>query len=87
MAAVGESVEVLLDSGIRHGSDVVKALALGARAVLLGRPVVWGLAIAGEAGVLHVLELLRSQLVRTMCLLGCTSVAQVDPGWLWERRG
>jgi L-lactate dehydrogenase (cytochrome) len=86
VAAVGDSVDVLFDSGVRRGGDVVKALALGAKAVLVGRPVVWGLAIAGEAGVDHVLELLRSQLVRTMCLLGCASVAELDASWLWETR-
>ncbi|WP_336203869.1 alpha-hydroxy acid oxidase [Nonomuraea sp. LPB2021202275-12-8] len=83
VAAVGGRAAVLLDSGVRRGGDVVKALALGARAVLVGRPVVWGLAIAGEAGVAHVLELLRSQIIRTMCLMGCPSVAALDPGWLW----
>lgn len=84
VAAVGASVDVLFDSGVRRGGDVVKALALGAKAVLVGRPVVWGLAIAGEAGVDHVLELFRAQLVRTMCLLGCASVAELDASWLWE---
>jgi isopentenyl diphosphate isomerase/L-lactate dehydrogenase-like FMN-dependent dehydrogenase len=52
--------------------------------VLVGRPVVWGLAVAGEAGVDHVLELFRSQLIRTMCLLGCASVADLDASWLWD---
>ncbi len=85
VAAVGDSAQVLLDGGVRRGADVVKALALGARAVLLGRPVVWGLAVAGEAGVVHVLELLRSELMRTMSLLGCPSVTGLDPGWLWDR--
>jgi isopentenyl diphosphate isomerase/L-lactate dehydrogenase-like FMN-dependent dehydrogenase len=84
VAAIGDSAEVLFDSGVRRGGDVVKALALGAKAVLVGRPAVWGLAVAGEAGVAHVLETLRSQMIRTMSLLGCPSVAQLDPGWLWE---
>lgn len=84
VAAVGDSVDVLFDSGVRRGGDVVKALALGAKAVLVGRPVVWGLAVGGEAGVDHVLDLLRAQLVRTMCLLGCASVTQLDASWLWE---
>ncbi|MFZ0342344.1 MAG: alpha-hydroxy-acid oxidizing protein, partial [Gaiellaceae bacterium] len=59
--------------GIRRGTDVAKALALGARAVLVGRAPVFGLAAAGEDGVRHVLELLRDELALTMCLLGCTS--------------
>jgi isopentenyl diphosphate isomerase/L-lactate dehydrogenase-like FMN-dependent dehydrogenase len=84
VTAVGGAVDVLFDSGVRRGGDVVKALALGAKAVLVGRPVVWGLAIAGEAGVDHVLELFRSQLIRTMCLLGCASVAELNDSWLWD---
>jgi L-lactate dehydrogenase (cytochrome) len=76
--AVGARTEVLLDSGVRRGSDVVKALALGARAVLLGRPYLWGLACGGEAGVEHVLRLLRTEIVRTLKLLGCASVDELD---------
>jgi isopentenyl diphosphate isomerase/L-lactate dehydrogenase-like FMN-dependent dehydrogenase len=71
--AIGGRVEVYLDGGIRRGSDVAKALALGARAVLAGRAPVFGLAAAGEDGVRHVLELLRDELALTLCLLGCTS--------------
>jgi isopentenyl diphosphate isomerase/L-lactate dehydrogenase-like FMN-dependent dehydrogenase len=71
-AAAGR-VEVYLDGGIRRGTDVAKALALGARAVLAGRAPVFGLAAAGEDGVRHVLELVRDELALTMCLLGCTS--------------
>lgn len=85
--AVGDSVEVLLDSGIRRGGDVLKALALGAKAVLVGRPVVWGLAIGGEAGVVHVLEQLRSQIIRNMVLMGCRSVDELGTDWLWEKGG
>jgi isopentenyl diphosphate isomerase/L-lactate dehydrogenase-like FMN-dependent dehydrogenase len=69
--AVGEQVEVLMDGGIRRGTDVAIALALGARAVLVGRAVTWGLAVGGEAGVRHVLELLRDELVLALALLGC----------------
>ena len=75
--AVGERAEVLLDSGVRRGVDVLRALALGARAVLLGRPVVYALAVDGEDGVLHVLELLREEIDLGLRLLGCTSPAEV----------
>ena len=71
--AVGDRIEVLLDGGIRRGADVAIALALGAKAVLVGRPMVWGLAARGEAGVLHVLELLREELALALALLGCSS--------------
>lgn len=84
--AVGGSAEVLFDGGVRRGGDVVRAVALGARAVLVGRLVVWGLAAGGEPGVVHVLEMLRSQMIRTMCLMGCASVAELDAGWLRARR-
>ncbi|ALL76661.1 hypothetical protein AD006_17535 [Pseudonocardia sp. EC080610-09] len=80
--AVGDRTEVLLDSGIRRGSDVLKALSLGARAVLAGRLPAWGLAAAGTAGVEQVLEILRSEMVRTMRLMGCRDVADLDPTWL-----
>lgn len=75
--AVGERVEVLMDGGIRRGTDVVKALALGARAVLAGRAPLWGLAVAGEEGVRNVLELLRAELLLALQLLGCPSPADV----------
>jgi isopentenyl diphosphate isomerase/L-lactate dehydrogenase-like FMN-dependent dehydrogenase len=69
--------EVLLDSGVRRGTDVLRALALGARAVLVGRPLVYALAVDGEAGVRHVFELLRAELELGLQLLGCRSVAEV----------
>jgi L-lactate dehydrogenase (cytochrome) len=72
--AVGDQVEVLLDGGIRRGSDVVKALALGARAVLVGRAYLWGMAAGGEAGVGNVLEILRSGINETLAGLGRASV-------------
>ena len=68
--AVADRIPVLMDGGIRRGSDVVKAVALGARAVLIARPQLWGLALAGEAGVAHVLEIYRSEIDRVMGLLG-----------------
>jgi isopentenyl diphosphate isomerase/L-lactate dehydrogenase-like FMN-dependent dehydrogenase len=71
-AAAGRA-EVLLDGGVRRGTDVVKALALGAQAVLVGRPVLWGLAVDGEAGVRRVLELLRDEVALALTLLGCPS--------------
>lgn len=75
--AVAERVEVYLDGGIRRGTDVAKALALGARAVLAGRAPMFGLCAAGEQGVRHVLSLLRDELRLTLALLGCTSPEQV----------
>ena len=76
--AVAGRVEVLVDGGVRRGSDVLKALALGARAVLVGRPILWGLAVGGETGVRHVLELLRTELARDLMLCGSASPADVD---------
>jgi L-lactate dehydrogenase (cytochrome)/(S)-mandelate dehydrogenase len=80
--AVGDRAQVLLDGGIRRGTDIAKALALGARAVLIGRPFVYGLAVAGTAGVEGVLELLRAELLRTLQLMGCRSVRDLDRDWL-----
>lgn len=70
---VGEHLPVLIDGGIRRGTDVAKALALGARAVLVGRPCLYGLAVGGEAGARRVLELLKAELELTLALLGCRS--------------
>ncbi len=75
--AVGGRIEVLVDGGVRRGTDVVKALALGARAVLLGRPVLWALASDGERGVVRALEILRSELDLAMALSGCPTLASV----------
>ena len=77
--AVGDRAEILLDGGVRRGTDAVKALALGARAVLVGRPVIWGLAVAGDAGVARVLELLQAEIALALKLLGCASPADVGP--------
>jgi len=71
--AVGDRCEVLMDGGIRRGVDVVTALALGAKAVLTGRAVLWGLAVRGEQGVSHVLEMMRAETEMALALLGCTS--------------
>jgi L-lactate dehydrogenase (cytochrome) len=82
--AVGNQIEVVLDGGIRRGSDVVKALALGAQACLVGRPQLWGLAVAGEAGVAHMLALYRQEIDRVMGLLGVTSIAGIDRSLLLQ---
>jgi len=80
--AVQGRAEVLLDSGIRRGSDVVKALCMGARAVLIGRAFAYGLAAAGQDGVTRALEILREDMERTLSLLGCNSVERLDPTYL-----
>ncbi len=80
--AVGGEIAVLLDSGIRSGADAFKALALGADAVLVGRPYLWGLALDGQAGVETVLRSLLAELDLTMALSGYTALDQVDAGAL-----
>ncbi len=75
--AVAGEVEILVDGGIRRGTDIVKALALGARAVLVGRPVLWGLALNGEEGVTRVMEMLRDELDLAMALCGCRSIGEL----------
>lgn len=80
---VGHKIDVLLDSGIRRGSDVVKALAFGAKGVFVGRAPLWGVAAAGEAGAFHALEILREEVDRIMGLTGCQSVAQINRNLLW----
>ena len=82
VAAVGGQVEVLMDGGIRRGSDIVKAICLGAKAVLCGRAYAYGLAAAGEAGVVRALEILRADVDRTLKLLGCTSIAALDRSYV-----
>ena len=82
VAAVGDRTEVLFDGGIRRGSDIVKALALGARAVLVGRAYVYGLGAAGGPGVTRAIEILRADLLRTLRLLGCSSTAELDGSFL-----
>jgi len=82
VAAVNGRAEVLMDGGVRRGSDIVKALCLGARAVLVGRAYAYGLAAAGQAGVARALEILYADVERTMRLLGCPSVRQLDATYL-----
>ena len=81
--AVGDLCEVYVDGGIRRGSDVLKAIALGARAVLVGRPILWGLCVDGEQGAARVLEILRRELDEAMLLCGCTKLSDIGP-WLFE---
>jgi 4-hydroxymandelate oxidase len=78
--AVGKQVPVIVDGGVRRGTDVLKALALGADAVAIGRPQLWGLAAGGEGGVRAVLDMLRNELSIAMALAGCRSIAEIDRG-------
>ena len=82
VAAVGDRADVLLDSGIRRGSDVVKAVCMGAKGVLIGRAYAYGLGAAGEAGVARAIEILRTDIVRTLKLLGCASIATLDGSYV-----
>lgn len=84
-AAVGATTPVLLDGGVRWAGDVVKALCLGANAVLIGRPFAWGLACAGQPGVDRVLEIMRSELTRTLRLMGCPNLGALGPQWIQPR--
>jgi isopentenyl diphosphate isomerase/L-lactate dehydrogenase-like FMN-dependent dehydrogenase len=91
VAAANNQCEVLMDGGIRRGSDIVKAICLGARTVLIGRAYAYGLAAAGQPGVVRALDILRSDVERTLRLLGCASVAELNPSYLelpgvWGRR-
>ena len=79
VAAVGEEVAVLVDGGFRRGADIAKALALGARMVLVGRAVLYGVAAYGEAGARRALQILRSEVDRVLALLGCTTAAELGP--------
>jgi L-lactate dehydrogenase (cytochrome) len=89
VAAVGDQAEVWLDGGVRRGPDIVKARCLGANVVLCGRAFAYGMAAAGEAGVTRAVEILRADLDRTLRLLGCRSVAELDRSYVdvpkaWE---
>ena len=76
--AVGDRAEIFVDGGVRRGSDILKALALGARAVLIGRPYLWALAVAGQSGVEHLFGLLRDELDLDMALAGRPTIASID---------
>jgi L-lactate dehydrogenase (cytochrome)/(S)-mandelate dehydrogenase len=78
---------VLLDGGVRRGSDVVKALALGATACVIARPQLWGLAIGGEAGVAHVLDIYRREIDRVMGLCGVSNLAGIGRDLIFRRPG
>jgi 4-hydroxymandelate oxidase len=78
VAAARGKLEILVDGGIRRGADVVKALALGARAVFIGRPLFWGLAVDGEQGVVRVLDILREEMEITMAKCGRPTIASID---------
>ncbi|MGB5595603.1 MAG: alpha-hydroxy acid oxidase [Crocosphaera sp.] len=80
--AVGDKIDIIMDGGIRRGTDVFKALALGAKAVLIGRPILWGLTVDGEAGVHHVLQLLKDELWLAMALSGCPNIADINDDFL-----
>ena len=80
--AVNGQAEVLMDGGVRRGSDIVKAICLGARAVLVGRAYAYGLAAAGEAGVSRAIEILRADMERAMKLLGCASISELDRSYV-----
>jgi isopentenyl diphosphate isomerase/L-lactate dehydrogenase-like FMN-dependent dehydrogenase len=82
VAAVNGRIEVLMDGGVRRGTDIVKALCLGARAVLCGRAYAYGLAAAGEAGVTRAIEILREDIKRTLVLLGCPGIANLDSSYV-----
>jgi 4-hydroxymandelate oxidase len=84
--AVSDQLDILVDGGIRRGTDVLKALALGARAVLVGRPVAWGLAVGGTEGARRVLELLCSEFDIALALAGAPRAAQLDRGFLAPAR-
>ena len=75
--AVDGKIEVLIDGGIRRGTDVLKAIALGAKAVGVGRPIIWGLAVDGEQGAKRVLDILRKDFELSMRLCGCTSIQEI----------
>jgi L-lactate dehydrogenase (cytochrome) len=85
LEAVGSQIDVIFDGGIRRGSDVVRAMALGARAVLLGRGYAYGMAAAGDDGIERAIEIFRADIVRTLKLLGCPSIAQLDPSYIAMR--
>lgn len=82
--AIGDSMQLVVDGGIRRGKDVVKAIALGADACSLGKAYLYGLAAGGQAGVEHSLSLLRAEVARTMTLLGCASIAEIEERHILE---
>ena len=82
VAAIGGEAEIILDGGIRRGTDILKALALGARACMIGRPFLWGLAAGGAEGVRHAIDILAAELDEAMALAGVRDVAAVTPDFV-----
>jgi isopentenyl diphosphate isomerase/L-lactate dehydrogenase-like FMN-dependent dehydrogenase len=87
LEAVGTQMDVIFDGGIRRGSDVVKAMAMGAKACLLGRGYAYGMAAAGDAGVERAIEIFRADITRTLKLLGCPSISALDSSYIATRPG
>ena len=88
VAAVNGQAEVLMDGGVRRGTDIAKAICMGAQAVLVGRAYAYGLGAAGHAGVVRALEILRDDFERVLRLMGCASVAELNPSlWMCRKRG
>jgi len=83
---VRKRIPVLMDGGIRRGTDIVKAIALGANAVLVGRPICYGLACGGAEGVAKVLEILKKELQAAMLLSGSNSIAKIDQSFIWKEK-
>ena len=86
-AALGRRLAIMIDGGIRRGSDIVKALALGADMAFIGRAPLYGIAAGGEAGALHAISILRSEIDRVLALLGCPSIPELDAEFLWRGCG
>jgi len=84
LEVVGGKLEILIDGGICRGTDVLKALALGAKAVLVGRPIMWGLAVGGHKGVHQVLDLLNEELKLAMTLCGCKKISDISDDLIFK---
>ena len=84
-AAVGKKLKLIVDSGIRRGTDILKALALGADFILCGRAAMFGVAVGGAEGAIHALQLLRAEVDCDLALLGCPTIAQLNPDFLDTR--
>jgi 4-hydroxymandelate oxidase len=82
--SINGKVDIFIDSGIRRGTDILKALALGAKAVLVGRPIIWGLASHGAPGVLSILSLLQEELKLAMALCGAKNIAEITPDLIFN---
>jgi len=85
-SVVQKKIPIIVDGGIRRGSDIVKALALGADAVAIGRPILWGLAVEGEEGVRHIIRILKKELLHTLALCGCQSLQTLSPDYLYHNQ-